>query len=430
MRPRFLNREVVGWCLYDFANSSYTTLIITVAYAVYFKKVVRPQQDGEFWWGVGLSTSMVLVALAAPVLGAIADGAGAKKRFLLCFSLVCIVGTAALWFVGPGDLALGLVLLVISNIGFEGGLVFYNAMLTDLVEPAGYGRVSGWGWATGYLGGMACLGVCYGFIADARDSGAEALSATFPTTALFFLLAALPTFLWVRERSRGALPGVHGLGYVGEGFRRLSVTWREVRRYRQVLRLLLADFVYNDGIHTVIFFASIFAAETMRMDPAQIFIFMIVINLVAAPGAFLFGYVFERLGGVATIRITLWMWAGVALWAFLVHGIVEFYLLGALAGIAMGGALSCSRSLAAAFMPPDRSGEFFGLFAVCNKFAAIFGPLVWGGIVYLTGNQRLAVLAVGVFFVAGWLLLERVEEAEGRAAAREASAAPGASIAS
>jgi UMF1 family MFS transporter len=412
-------REVFAWCLFDFANSSFTTVITTVAFSVYFVKVVAPPGKGEALWGWGYALSMILVALLAPVLGAMADQQAAKKRYLAAVTGLCIACTAALYFVQAGDIVLGLILFGLANVGFELGYTFYNAFLVELADRHDMGRLSGYGWGLGYAGGLLSLALVYPFVKGGLSpDNLDSYRQSFVMTAGFFLIAALPTFLYLRER---ALPQPlrPGLSIWTAGLARLSTTFREIRRYRQLLKFLIAFLLYTDGINTVVIFSGIFAAQVLGFTPADLIIYFLVTQISAGLGSYGFGILTDRIGAKRVIGITLGLWLGIVAWAFVVETAVEFYAIGLVAGAALGSNQAASRTLLGLFTPVGRQAEFFGFFAVSGKFAAVLGPIFYGQIVLWTGSQRWAVLSLAAFFLAGWALLWRVNEAAGLAVATE-----------
>ncbi len=423
--PPVSPREIWAWAFFDFANSSYTTVIITVVYSVYFTKVVAVGHVGEQLWGWGYSASMLVIALALPFLGAVADFAGAKKRFLCVLTGVSVVFTALLYFVGPGDVWTGLLFLVLSNIGFAGGLAFYNGFLPEIARADNMGKISGYGWALGYVGGLASLLCVYPLVRG--GFGEENLSSVrwaFPLTAAFFFLASLPTFVFLRERAVPS-PIPAGEGYWRVGWRRVFETLRQIRRFRELAKFFIAFFIYGDAINTVIVFSAIFAAHVLGFTPEELIVFFIVVQVTAALGAFAFGPVTDRMGAKRTIGITLVIWIGVVAAAAGVETKEAFYVVGLAAGLAIGSSQAASRALIALMTPPGKNAEFFGFFALTEKFAAIVGPLVYGTISAWTGSQRTALLSVGAFFILGFITLQFVREKEGIEAARRGGVTAG-----
>lgn len=413
-------RERVAWCFYDFADSAFTTVIVTTFYVLYFKTVVVGAAGrGDWYWALANSLSAVAVALLAPVLGAVADYTGSKRLFLRAFGLLIVVFTASLALVGPGDVTSGMALFMLANIGFAGGVIFIDAFLPELAPAGAMGRLSGARWGLGYIGGMLCLGAVLplargGFTADNLTSA----RMVFLVVALWYTIFSLPTFLLLRERStRRPVPA--GSHLLTIGFVRLGQTLRDIQRFRQLFRFLLAFVLYNDAIVTIIIFAAAFAADTLHFTVAENLLLIFCVNLPAAAGSWIFGALLDRIGAKRTVSLTLVLWLLVIAATMATSSKSVFFMVAALAGLGLGSCQSSSRALLAQFTPASRSAEFFGFLGMAGKVSAIIGPLVFGWISMTTGSQRLAVLSVGLFFLAGLLLLATVDEEEGIAAARQ-----------
>ncbi len=420
--PPVTRKEILAWCLYDFANSSFTTVIVTAFYVLYFKNIVFAEASGlgDLWWGISISLSMIVVAFSSPILGAIADFSGAKKRFLLGYTVLSVIFTGLLYFVGRGDLIPGVLFFVLANIGFEGALVFYNAFLPEIADRHDMGKVSGWGWALGYFGGISCLLLVIPFAAHLKEgeTGLQMARLTFPIVALFFLLTSLPTFFILRERAV-PIPLPARSSYLKEGFRRLVNTFNHIRQYRELLKFLLAFLVYEDAMITIIAFTASYADQTLHFTPSENLTLILLVNPAAALGAFVFGYIFDRVGAKKTISWTLILWIIVVVAAYFVQTKSQFWLVALIAGLVLGSTQSASRSLVGLFSPRHHNAEFFGFYAVSGKFSAIIGPLVFGTISSITQNQRLAVLSIGAFFLLGLALLQWVDEQKGIQAATQ-----------
>lgn len=415
--------EILAWCLYDFANSSFPTIIITVAYSVYFVEVVAsPSSRGDFLWGLSYAMSMLLAALSAPILGAIADFSGAKKRFLAFFTGLSILATALLFFVGSGDLLPGILFFTLANYGFASSIVFYNAFLPEIAAEKDMGKVSGFGWALGYIGGLVSLALALPFLRGGlQPENLRSFRLSFVIAAVHFLFFAFPLFLFLKERAiprRGNLRGGI-LFYIHVGFVRLQATFREIRRFRELVKFLLAFFIYNDAIDTVFVFSSIYAKVTLHFSMAELALFFVIVQIPAALGAFGFGFLVDRIGAKRSISITLIIWTLVTVGVFFTASKMAFFLISIVASLASGSCQAASRSLVGLFTPRGKSAEFFGFLAVCGKFSAILGPLTFGAISSFTGSQKTAVLSVGFFFLLGLLLLQTVREEEGISAAKE-----------
>jgi UMF1 family MFS transporter len=413
----------VSWCLFDFANSSYTTLIITVAFAVFFRDVVVNAADNraDQLWGVANFLSMLIVAVASPVIGALADYSGRKKLFLIATTLLAVVATALLSLAGTGDIAWAMALFVAGTVGFEAGYVFYNAFLPDVSTPATVGRVSGWGWAVGYAGGLLCMVVCRPWISrplkDASGAistaGVSSYQTSFLIVAVFYLVFALPAFRWLQE------PAAQGArrpwtGYVTIGFRRVGETLSHLRQYKQTAKYILASLFFTDGITTVVSFAAIYATTTIGFTNEEMVWLFLVMNVVAFPGALVSGYVADGIGAKRTLILSLFLWIGVVVLGFLATTKPMFWVMACGAAIGMGGTQAVGRSFMAQITPPSRESEFFGFYVLSGKFASMFGPLLFGTISRTTGSQRMAVLSLLPFFLLGLAFLFWIDEKRAR----------------
>lgn len=414
-------REIVGWAMFDFANSSYTTLIVTVAFSVYFTKLVVGGDvgRGDSLWGLAIALSNFVTMLAAPFVGAVADQLGRKKEFLFATYALCVGGTLALFFVEPGDVQLGLVLFVLSNLGFSMGENLAGAFLPEISTPATVGRISGFGWGLGYFGGLGSLVACWPLLAGGFVlANVEKLRQAWLVTGLFFLVAALPTFLFLRERAP------HGprrsLGeYARVSFGRLATTLRAVSHFRDLGIFLSTFFSFYAGLSTVIAFASIYAERTFGFTSAQLIVLFIALQLFSAAGAFGFGVIQDRIGARRTIQISIVLWMVVTLAAALVQTQAGFWAVAVGAGLGIGSLQSASRGLVGLFAPVAKSAEFFGLWGLFGKGAYMVGPLVFGLVSRGTGSQRIAIASTLVFFVVGFVGMFFVDEQRGRRAAAE-----------
>lgn len=412
-----LRREIFGWAMFDFANSSYTTLVVTVAYSVYFTKLVAPGRDADFLWGLGSLLSNLLAMLSGPVIGAMADDMGRKKAFLFLTYALCIAGTFGLYFVLPGQAALGLALFVISNAGFAMGENLCAAFLPEISTPANIGRISGFGWGLGYLGGLACLLAAFPLLAGGFSlHNLENLRLTWVLTGAFFLVTALPTFIYLRERApRGPRRGL--LEYVEVTFSRVTATARSVGHFGDLARFLVVFLIFISGLATMISFSSIYASRTIGFTAKELILLFIMLQISSALGAFLFGLVQDQWGAKRTIQVMLVFWIAVCLGAFYVHTKGPFWAIALGAGLGIGSVQSASRSLVGLFSPLEKSGEFFGLWGLAGKGAFMLGPFLFGIVSSATGSQRLAILFTTLFFVAGLVGMRYVDEGRGRAAA-------------
>lgn len=414
-----MDRRAVGaWALYDFANSAFTTLVVTFIFSAYFTQRIAPDvETGTILWTRAVNVSAVIVALAMPLLGAIADSSSRRKQFLLITTLQCVLFTALLAFAGPGDALTAVVLFVIANIGFEAANVFYNAFLPELSTSKTIGRISGVGWGLGYVGGLLCLVIALGMIRSwVPQQDDWHVRSTTLLVAGWYAVFAVPLFLFVRE-SRGSGPSPSIAGMTREGVARLRVTLTHLRTYREAAKLLLARLIYNDGLVTVFSFAAIFAAAAFGMTPEELIVLGITINVAAGLGSFVFGIVNDRIGGKRTIAITLVVLIAASVMGAMAQQRSTFWIAALALGLMVGPNQSASRSLLGSFVPANRQAEFFGFFAFSGKLASVAGPLSYGLILGRTGSQRLAMGSVAVFFLAGLILLLLVDEKRGRAAA-------------
>lgn len=421
-QPPVTRREIAGWCMYDVADSAFTTVIVTAVFALYFEKIVTGKPHfSDLWWGRATAASEMVVALLAPILGAIADFSGSRIRFLGVCAVTIILFTAALYFVGPGMTGLAIVLFIIANTGFAGGGVFIDSFLPGISHAGNAGRISGLKWALGYAGGLICLALCYPLAENIVENPTpEQLSRArlIPlVVAGWYAVMVIPTFLFLRDRSIPK-PLPPGDNYLTVGFRQLGRTFRHVRRYRELFKLMIAFLVYNDGIVTVIIFAAKYASVTIGFEAREIVFMFIWLNVVAIVGAFSFGYLADRIGQKRTIMISLSIWIAAVVLAYFSQSKSSFYVVAVMAGIGMGSAQSVTRSLVALFTPQENAAEFFGFLGIAGKALAFVGPLVFGTISMRMGSQRSAILAIGAFFVVGMILLSSVDEQRGKEAAR------------
>ncbi|MDZ7763887.1 MAG: MFS transporter [Melioribacteraceae bacterium] len=413
--------KIFVWTLFDLANTSYSIVVVTFLFAVYFKETVAAGKPiGDLYWSIGTSTSMIIVALISPVLGAIADYSAGKKRFLLFFTILCVLSTALLYFIGTGHIFWALTLFILANIGFEAGLVFYDAFLPEITLPKNYGRVSGYGFAMGYIGSLASLAIAFPFIQN------EMIKETFPVSALFFLIFAIPLFIFLKDSRKDV---VRTESYAKIGFSRVLNTLTHLKNYKNLATFLLAYFFYIEGVNTVIYFSGNYASTTLKFSMMELITFFIIVQTTAIVGAVVFGIMADSIGQKKSIVLSLFIWVFTILVAFftssqnseLVIALSDkfdiskvdvqkdsFYFVGLLAGSVMGATQSTSRSLMSKLTPPERKTEFFGFYSFFGKSSAILGPLVFGLISFLTESQPAAILSICAFFIVGLIILRKV----------------------
>jgi UMF1 family MFS transporter len=419
LAPGVSPREVFSWAMYDFANSGYTTVVITAVFNAYFVAVVAGNAPwATFAWTAALAVSYALIMLTAPVIGAYADAHAAKKRLLLFTTIGCVLFTAGLALVGRGDVVLGMVLVALSNFFFGTGENLIAAFLPEIARGEALGKVSGWGWSLGYLGGLVALGACLAYVSHAQAQGAPAsdfIPVTMLITAGIFAFASLPTFLFLRER---AVPVAGAADILRSAFVRVAQTLGHARRYADLWRFLVALVFYQAGIQTVVALAAIYAQEAMGFTTRDTIFLILVVNVTAAAGAFAFGHVQDRLGHVRTLVITLIGWLLAVVLAWMAEGAALFWVVANLVGLCLGSSQSAGRALVGYLSPPARTAEFFGLWGLAVKLSAILGPMTYGLVTWITlGNHRFAMLVTGVFFVIGIAILSGLNTARGRAAA-------------
>ncbi len=406
-------RATAAWCLFDFANSAYTTLIVTVAFAVYFRQVVVHASDnrGDQLWGIANFIAMLAVAAASPLLGAVADFSGRKKMLLAAMTLISVAATALMYCVRPGDVALAMILFILGTFGFEAGYVFYNAFLPDVATKESVGKVSGWGWGVGYVGGLLCLLLAKPLLDKplSKPEGVAAYQLSYLVVAAWFLVFALPAFLWLRESApQGRLAGWRE--YVSVGFRRVGDTLSHLRHYRETAKYIVASLLFTDGITTVVTFAGIYATTTIGFSNRELVQLFLVLNVVALPGSLAAGYLADWIGPKLTIVLTLVLWMGVVVTGCLAMSKAVFWIMASGAALGMGSTQAVGRSFMAQISPPERESEFFGFYVLSGKFASMFGPLVFGSISRWSGSQRLAILSLLPFFLVGLAFMLWIDE--------------------
>ena len=422
LNPGVRKREVFGWAMYDFANSGYTTVVLTAVFNAYFIGVVAGGADwATLAWTLVIGASSAIVMLTMPAIGAHADLRAAKKRLLAISTLGCVLGTIALSFVGPGDLLLASIAIIVSNTFYAYGESLTASFLPELARPASMGRVSGWGWSFGYFGGMLSLGLSLGYVLWAGTRGIPAtqfVPVTMLITAGVYGVASLATFALLRER---AVPQARAAG--GGGLRasieRLSATWRQARNYRDFMWLLACGACYQAGISVVIALAAVYAEQVLGFKQTDTMALIFLVNIAAALGAFGFGYAQDRIGHKAALGATLAGWIVMTVLAAVATGAALFWVAAVIAGLCMGSSQSAGRAIAGLFAPPAQLGEFFGLWTLATRLAAIVGPVTYGVVTLLTaGNQRLAIVSTALFFVCGLALLAPVNVPRGMRAAQ------------
>ncbi len=394
-------KPTIGWCLFDFANSSYSAVIVAVVFPVYYAKVVVGGEPGlgDLWWGRAISLSMAVVAITSPFLGGIADYAGVRRLFLLVYTLVCVFSVAALSAVGPGMALTGFLLMVLANIGMEGGLVFYNAYLPDIAPKGSLGRVSAWGFALGYAGSMISL------VAALPLVRAGLYGEIWLMVAAFFFFFSFPLFAWCGS---GGSESMKVYSAAIAGFKETVATLREIWSNKDRRRFLAAFFVYQDGVNTVIVFSSIFASVTLGFKPEELVFLYMVVQVSALIGSALLAVPIDLWGARRVIVLSLALWISVTVIAYFTETKTAFWVVAVIAGLGLGTIQAASRALYSGFIPQGKEAGYFGVYSLVGKTSAIIGPLVFGFVSSWTGSQRPAILSVALFFILGGVLLAGV----------------------
>jgi len=436
MTQPYRKLTVFSWSLYDFANQPFTTLIVTFIYGTFFTQVIAENDiTGTLLWSRGIAITAVAVALLSPLMGAIADRGGYRKLYLIFWTWVSIVGTILLFYPQEGQVAFALTAFIIANIGFEMGGVFCNSFLPDIAPKEKIGRVSGYGWSFGYVGGLIALMIALFFfiqpnipILNLDKATHEHIRATNIMVAIWFAIFSIPTFIYVHQDKK---PGKKISAIINESIAQLKYTFLHVRKYREMTKFLLARLLYNDGLITIFAFGGIYAAGTFDFTMEEIMIFAIVLNVTAGLGAFMMGFMDDIIGGKQTIQISnigLIVACIIAVLSpnrdlfsislpfygdIIITGKIMFWIAGVLIGTFSGPNQSASRSLMARFVPTDKTNEFFGFFAFSGKATAFLGPLLLGYLTQTFGSQRFGVAIVILFFISGSIILRNVDEYKG-----------------
>jgi UMF1 family MFS transporter len=424
-------RERWAWYLYDFGNSAYASAVFLAVYSVYFKERVVGGAEGTRLWSLALTLAMAVVAVSAPILGTLADFSASKKRFLLLFTGLCCIFTASLYFVQPGMVFIGVLFFVLAEVGYRSAQVFYDGLLPEIAAPEELGRISGYGWAVGTVGGIVILLLIMPL--DSLLEGTLVPRLAMVVTAVFFVAFALPLFLGLRERAQKQQLAP-GESYLALAFKRLTATFREARVFREYLKFIIAFLIFNDGIIMVLDFAGIIGATLFGLDQQLLLYFFVLVQVTNVLGAYLFGIMVDRFGGKPSLMIALSMMVAVLIGLYFNESQLGFFLLGAIAGVAMAGAQSVSRTMVAFFAPPGKGAEFYGFFATAGRTSSVIGPFVFGlvaagaaawmetrgqsvAVAEQTG-LRLAILSIVAFIVLGMVLLASVNERKARLAAK------------
>lgn len=433
--PKWLNKPVAGFLFYDFANSAFATTVLAVIFNRYYSEVLaggaagthidlglwRGQVPGVSLWNLVVAASMAVVAVISPLLGALADRAAWKRRMLIMFCYTGVACTCLLWGVEKGDLLLASALFIGANVAFSAGNSIYNAFLNQISSPEDYGKISGAAWGFGYLGGGICLVLNMVMLSKPEllgfPAGTFGVGSCVLVAGLWWGVFAIPTILWLKDAPLPASPPTHLRHLTGEAWHKVISTMRQVNRYRQLVRFLIAYLIFNDAIETVIVVASIFGGQVVGLTTPELVVYFVMIQGTAFLGSLLFGWLADRLGQKRTLMLSLAIWLGVVVWAYEIGWFIDkrtdFYIIGVLAGLVMGGSQSVARSLQALFTPSNQTAEFFGFFSLSGKFASVFGSATFAVAVMATGSLGAGILALGAFFIVGGAILATVNIEEG-----------------
>jgi MFS transporter, UMF1 family len=414
-------REVWSWAMFDFANSGYTTVVITTIFNAYFVSVVARNQDwGTFAWTATLAVSYALIIITAPILGIYADVYAAKKRLLFFTTIGCIFFTLLLSFIGPGDLWLAIFFVILANFFFGSGENLIAAFLPEIAKSNSLGKISGWGWSLGYIGGIVSLGCSLAYVLWAQEQGQQSeqfVPVTLLITAFLFAISCIPTFLYLRERAQPQ-PLLYSHSVISEVFSRLANTIKQVRNFRDLTRFLICLISYQAGIQTVVVIAAIYAQQVMNFDHSDTIFLVVLVNVTAALGAFVFGNIQDKIGHIPTIALTLIGWIIMVLLAWGAQDRTMFWFAANIAGLCLGASQSAGRALVGYFSPLLRRAEFFGLWGLAVKLSSIIGPITYGLVSWVShGDHRLAMLITGSYFIIGLLILMGINVQRGRQAA-------------
>lgn len=416
MEEKAHKRAIWAWTMYDWGNSAFATTIMAAVLPVYYSSVAAanlPPNIATAYWGYTTSLAALLAAIISPVLGAMADFRGSKKSFLTIFMVVGVTATALMYFIGTGDWMLASLLFIFGQIGFAGSLVYYDALLPHVATPDEIDMVSSRGYAMGYIGGGILLAINLAMILLAPESLTGLMSRlSFVTVAVWWFIFTLPLLRLVAEPKRRILAGEVNFNPLQASFSRLASTFKEIRKYKELSKFLLAFWVYSNGIGTIIVMATIYGAE-IGISRTSLIGTLLMVQFLAAPFAIFFGWLPKKIGTKNSIYITLCIYSVIAIAGYFLQHEWQFWALGAGVATVQGGAQALSRSLIGRMMPKSKSAEFYGFFSVFEKFATILGPLLFGVVSQITGHSRLSIVSLIIFFLLGIYILTRVNVDEG-----------------
>lgn len=414
-----------SWMMYDFGNSAFATTIMAAVLPVYYSNVAASGLEeglATSYWGYSQSIAVLIVAVLAPILGAISDFSAAKKKFLRFFAFMGIIASILLFFVGEGDYILASVLFIIGSIGFSGGNIFYDGFLPEVTDKKDIDKVSAGGYAYGYVGGGILLTINILMILNPHWFGLPdtvvATQLSFVSVGVWWFIFSIPLFKNMKEEKKVAVK--RDKSYVAIGFTRVASTFREIKQYKQALIFLLAFWLYNDGISTIMRMATIYGAE-IGIAGNDLIVALLITQFVGIPFTFFFGWLASKITAKKALYITLVVYMVITVFGYFMISALQFYALAIAVGMVQGGAQSLSRSIFGRMIPDNKHAEFFGFYGISSKFAAVFGPFIFAFVGQITGNSRYGILSLIFFFIAGIILLrfvdidKGIEEAEQQA---------------
>ena len=398
-------KQILSWCLFDFANSSYSAVISAVIFPVFYANHIVGNETGlgDLWWGRAISLSMAAVVLTSPFLGGIADFGGIRKRLLFIYTLLCVSAVASFSLIHRGMIIEGFILAVLANIGMEGGLVFYNSFLPEIAEREYQGRVSAWGFAIGYAGSILSLLIALPLIKSSR------FNLTWLMVSVFFALFSLPAFLFLPKDRKSGSGIIHS---ASKGIRYTWNTFKNIWGKKEARKFLISYLFFEDGVNTVIVFSSIFAATTLGFKPQELIMLYLLVQITALTGAFAMARPIDFWGPKKVIFLSLLVWVIVSVLTYFVQTKSEFWIIAFLAGFGLGTVQAAARAFFTQFIPQGRESEYFGVYSMVGKSSAILGPLLFGYISSSFGSQRPAILSISLFFLIGLVCLQFVKGGE------------------
>jgi len=420
MENKLHKREITAWTFYDWANSAFATTVMAAVLPVYYSSVASkglPANEATSNWAFTTTIALVIVAILGPILGAMADFSGAKKRFMSIFVIIGVLGTLFLYFVRSGDWFLASIIYIIGSIGFSGANVFYDSFLPHVAKEGEIDQVSSRGYAMGYAGGGIMLAINLAMIMFSPDHLTETMTRlSFVTVALWWFIFTIPFWRTIKEPPRRILDGERNFNPVKASFHRLSSTFKEIKKYKELSKFIIAFWLYNNGIGTIIFMASIYGTELGFSSTTTIGT-LLMVQFVAIPFAFLFGWLAKKIGTKRGILLSIAIYTLIAIGGYFLYKEIHFWLLGFAVAMVQGGSQALSRSLCGRMMPKSKSAEFYSFFSVSEKIAGTVGPLLFGLVSRFMGGSRLSIISLIIFFALGGFLLTKVNEKEGIAIA-------------